>query len=120
MPFLTTLFLFVMQAYLESLEKAMPAESKLKFRTNTRMERRSGGKYPGTDWTNKGDFAFSLWASLYAGDATYLLDSRATLLAATNAIHHHLRFFGLLMHVGSAGKKSKTEAMYCPALDTPY
>ena len=26
-----------------------------------------------------------------------------------------MRLFGLLMHVGSAGKKSKTEAMYCPA-----
>jgi hypothetical protein len=35
-PLSPTLFLFVMQACLESLEKAMPADAKLKFRTNTR------------------------------------------------------------------------------------
>ena len=48
------------------------------------------------------------------------LDSRATLLTASNAIHHHLRLFILFMHVGSPGKKSKNEAIYCLALDTPY
>ena len=119
-PLSPTLFLFVMQACLESLEKAMPVESKLKFRTNTRMEGKNGGKVSGTDWTNQGEFTFSFWASLYADDAACPLDSRATLLAATNAIYHHLRLFGLLMHVGSPEKKSKTEAMYCPARDTPY
>ena len=36
-------------------------------------------------------------------------------LVNDNAIHKHLRLFGLLMHVGAPGKKSKTEAMYCPA-----
>ena len=119
-PLSPTLFLFVMQACLESLEKAMSEESKLKFRTNTRMEGKNGGKVSGTDWTNQGEFSFTFWASLYADDAACPLDSRATLLAATNAIYRHLRLFGLLMHVGSAGKKSKTEAMYCPARDTPY
>ena len=29
-------------------------------------------------------------------------------------------FFGLLMHVGAPGKKSKTDAMYCPARDEEY
>jgi hypothetical protein len=77
-------------------------------------------KVSGTDWTNQGEFTFSFWASLYAGGAACPLDSRATLLAATNAIHHHLRLFGLLMHVGSPGKKSKTEAINCPARTTPY
>ncbi len=38
-----TLFLFVMQACLESLEKAMLAATKLKFQTNTRTEGRNGG-----------------------------------------------------------------------------
>ena len=36
------------------------------------------------------------------------------------AIYEHLRLFGLLMHVGSPGKKSKTEAMYCPARNDEY
>ena len=41
-PLSPTLFLFVMQACLESLEKAMPADAKLKFRTNTRIEGKNG------------------------------------------------------------------------------
>ena len=47
-----------MQACLESLEKAMPANAKLKFRTNTRTEGKNGGHVSGTNYTNKGEFAF--------------------------------------------------------------
>jgi exonuclease III len=119
-PLSPTLFLFVMQACLESLEEAMPADAKLQFQTNTRTEGRNGGHVSGTDWSNKGEFTFSFWASLYADDAATPLASRAALLAATNAIYDHLRLFGLLMHVGSNGKRSKTEAMYCPARTAAY
>ena len=119
-PLSPTLFLFVMQACLESLEKAMPADAKLRYRTNTRTEGKRGGKVSGTDWTNLGEFEFSFWASLYADDAATPMASRAALLAGTNAIYAHLRLFGLLMHVGSPGKKSKTEAMYCPARVNAY
>ena len=119
-PLSPTLFLFVMQACLESLEKAMPADVKLKYRTNTKTEGKNGGHVSSTDWTNKGEFEFSFWASLYADDAALPLSSREGLLAATNAIYEHLRLFGLLMHVGSPGKKSKTEAMYCPARNDEY
>ena len=41
-------------------------------------------------------------------------------MSATNAIYDHLRKFGLLMHVGTDGKRSKTEAMYCPARNEDY
>ena len=119
-PLSPTLLLFVMQACLESLEGAMSDDVKLKFRTNTRMDGRNGGHVSGTDWTNKGEFEFGFWASLYADDAATPFASRAALLAATNSIYHHMRLFGLLMHVGSAGKKSKTEAMYCPARTDKY
>ena len=98
----------------------MPADVKLKYRTNTKTEGRNGGHVSGTDWTNKGEFEFSFWASLYADGAALPLSSREGLLAATNAIYEHLRLFGLLMHVGSPGKKSKTEAMYCPARNDEY
>ena len=57
------LFLFVMQACLETLEKAMPEDSKLQFQTDTRVGER-GGKISGTDWTNQCEFTFSFWASL--------------------------------------------------------
>ena len=119
-PLSPTLFLFVMQACLESLERTMPEEAKLQFRTNTRMEGKNGGKISGTDWTNQGEFKFSFWASIYADDAAIPLASRAALLAAANSFYKHLRLFGMLMHVGSEGKRSKTEAMYCPARNEEY
>ena len=84
------------------------------------MEGKNGGKISGTDWTNKGEFKFSFWASIYADDAAIPLASRAALLAAANSFFKHLRLFGMLMHVGSEGKRSKTEAMYCPARNEEY
>ena len=74
----------------------------------------------GTNYSNKGEFTFSFWASLYADDAATPLASREALLAATNAMYDHLRLFGLLMQVGANGKMSKTEAMFCPAKTDAY
>ena len=48
-PLSPTLFLFVMQAALETLEKAMPADAKLQFQTNTRTEGKNGGHVSGAD-----------------------------------------------------------------------
>jgi hypothetical protein len=109
-----------MQACLESLKKAMPADAKLRCRTNTRTEGQRGGNVSGTDWTNLGEFEFSFWASPYADDAATSMASRVALLTGTNAIYAHLRPFGLLMHVGSPGKESKTEVIYCPARVSAY
>ena len=117
-PLSPALFLFVMRAFLVSLDGTMPEEAKLQFRTNTRLKGKHGGKVPGTDWANQGQFAFSSLAPLYADGAATPLATRAALLAATNRIYdHHLRLFGLLMHVGWENMMSKTEAMYCPARD---
>ena len=93
----------------------MPAEAKLQYRTNTRTTGANGGHVSGTDWTNKGEFEFSFWASLYANDAATPLATRAALLAVALAIFTHLKLFGLPMLVSSPGKKSKTEVMFCPA-----
>jgi len=109
-----------MQACLESLEKAVPAVAKLRYRTSPRTEGQMGGKVHCTDWANLGKFDFSLWASLYAGDAATPMASRMAHLAGTNAMYPHLRPFRLLMRVGSPGKKSKTEAIYCPARVSTY
>jgi hypothetical protein len=46
------LFIFVMQACLETLSDSWPA-GKLEFRTNTRTTGARGGKVSGTDWTNR-------------------------------------------------------------------
>jgi len=106
-----------MQACLVSLEQA---DAKLQFQTNTRTEGKNSGHVSGTDWSNKGEFMFSFWASLCADDAATPPTSRAALLAASNAIYDQLRLFGLLMHVGSNDKRSKTEAMYSPARTDAY
>lgn len=50
-----------------------------------------------------------------ADDAASALASREGLLAAASSIYHQLCQFDLRMHVGSAGKKSQTEAVYCLA-----
>ena len=85
-PLSPTLFLFVMQACLESLEKVIPQDSKLEFRTDTRTGK-NGGELSGTDWTNQGEFTFSFWASLYADDAATAVTSRAANLKGANLIY---------------------------------
>ena len=65
-PLSPTLFHFAMQAFLESLEMAMPADVKLKYRTNTKAEGKNGGHDSSTDWANQGEFEFSFWASQHA------------------------------------------------------
>ena len=52
------LFLLVVQACLGSLDRAMPVEAKLRFRSNTRTST-NGGKVPSTDWSYRGEFEFS-------------------------------------------------------------
>ena len=39
---------------------------------------------------------------------------------AADALYDHMRLFGLLMYVGDGTKKSKTEAIYCPARGSRY
>ena len=45
-PLSPTLFLFAMQACLEFLETAMPADAELLYRTSTRTEGQLSGKAP--------------------------------------------------------------------------
>jgi hypothetical protein len=110
-PFIPTLF--HSSSNRKRKKKAMPADAKLKFQTKARTV--SGGHMPGTKYTNKGEFNFSSWASLYADDEATPLASRKALLAATNAMGDYLRLFGILMHVFANGKWRKTEATFCPA-----
>ena len=56
-PLSPALFLFDIQACLEPLDRAMPAEATPWFRTNSRTST-NGGKVPGTDLSKKGEFEF--------------------------------------------------------------
>ena len=99
-----------MQACLDTLDNTLLVGT-FEFRTNTRTAGGCGRKVFGTDWTNKGEFSFEIWCSLYADDAGVMCSSRADLVAGAEAIDAHLKLFGLLMHVGRGGKRSKTEAV---------
>ena len=105
-PLGPALFLYAMKAFLESLDRDIPEEVKLQFRTNKRAGERAGKTF-GTGRTNQGGFTFTFWAPLYAHDAAAPVAFRAFLLAATNAIYCHLKKFGLIIHVGFPGKRRK-------------
>ena len=114
-----SLFLFIMQAALETVD--WPAAKPL---FSTRAE----GVTQGERWDRKKDVElFNLWMSLFADDCALLFTNREDMIAGTNHIYHHLKRFGLLMHIGKVdaslpeGKeKSKTEAMYCEPRGTLY
>jgi hypothetical protein len=102
------LFLFVMQAALETLNWPEGVE-KPQFRT------RQHGKTMGEKWDRKREATmFELWASLFADDCAVIFNSREELVLGTQHLYSHLRKFGLEMHVGRGGTASKTEAMFCP------
>ena len=113
-PLRPVFFLFAMQAFLKLLEKAIPGDSKLQFRTDTRTASNAKSQQHRLDQQQSGG-TFGFQKSLYANDETTPLASRAPIAAATNAIYNHFRMFGRLVHVGRDRKKSKTGAMYCPA-----
>ena len=108
------LFLVVMQAVIETLEPIWPAE-KLDFRT------KEHGCCQGQNWTTKGRI-FKFWASLYADDTAIVFRSRAELEMCMPVLDAHLKRFGMLMHVKSAGgkKEAKTECMFFPRPGLAY
>jgi hypothetical protein len=100
-----SLFLFIMQAALETVE--WPAAKPI-YCT------REAGMTQGERWDRKNDVeVFDLWMSLFADDCALMFTTREDMIAGTNYIYHHLKRFGLLMHIGKGKEQSKTEAMYC-------
>ena len=58
--------------------------------------------------------------SLYADDQAFIFTSRLDLIRGSDIIYRLLVRFGLMMHVGKNGGKSKTEAMLVPGLGRKY
>jgi hypothetical protein len=102
-----SLFLFVIQAALETMDD-WPADKPV-FHT------REDGEITGASAHRKrGITLFELWAALFADDCALLFTTREDMVKATEYLYHHLRRFGLLMHIGRGNTASKTEAMYFP------
>ena len=88
------LFLFIMQAVMETL--VWPdGVSRPEFRTvnegKTMREKRN---------RKRGATSFELWASLFADDCAVFFNSREELVIGTQYLFTHLRKFCLEMHVG--------------------
>lgn len=74
----------------------------------------------------------NFWTSLYADDGAFFFETRADMIAGTQAMGSMMRRFGLEMHTGVGfctnacpdkcreHKKSKTEALYVPPADQSY
>jgi len=104
------LFLFIIQAAIETMAATWPVD--LPEFCTTADGALHGMKGPLRK--KRGDFVFQLWRSLFADDCALLFRTRADLIVGTRYLYAHLRKFGLTMHVGRGGAKSKTEAMYIP------
>jgi hypothetical protein len=102
------LFLFIIQAAFETMEWP---DAKSQFCTE---EKENTGETTAAKWDRKGS-AFELWSSFFADDCALLFNSREDLITGANYLHHHLRLFGLLMHIGKGITESKTEAVFFPA-----
>jgi hypothetical protein len=94
-----TLFLYVMQAVLDSLDrKWMMDMPKLRWQPPT-LANKFRGKLVGNNWKNKGEIV-SIKDVLHADGAAIVLSSRQDLIDATTLIVEHFKLFGLQVHVG--------------------
>ena len=71
---------------------------------------REDGTVAGRRFNAKGT-PFEFFYSLFADDGAFLFNSRQDMQAGAEMLFQQLRKFGLTMHVGQGGRKSKTEAM---------
>jgi hypothetical protein len=60
--------------------------------------------------------AFNLFLSLYVDNGSFIFESKKDMAKGAMILYHHMKWFGLLMHIGKGGSKSKTEALYIPPL----
>jgi hypothetical protein len=108
------LFIIVMQAMAETLtplwNEAGIVTPEFRFHKETKS---CYGKMKGQSTNTKGT-AFNLFLSLYVDDGSFLFETKEDMAKGATVLYHHMKRFGLLMHIGKNGSKSKTEALYIP------
>ena len=108
-----------MNAFAETLAKKWDF-NKLGF--NWFPETKSGiknGRLTGQSPKAKGTL-FDLFYFLYVDDGAMLFETREDLINGTRLIMEHFGIFGLEMHIGRGGKRSKTECVHFPAFENKY
>jgi exonuclease III len=107
------LFLFFMLAIIETME--WPASIKVPcFYSREAGPISAFGNMFKFPYENK---KFEHFYSLFADDAAFNFESREDMVIGMEYLYKHLKSFGVDMHVGRGGEKSKTVAMYFPAKD---
>lgn len=109
------LFLFMMQAFLDTLCFKTQDIQFTYFPNNKNGNlQTSKGRLLGQNTKAQGSpFIFN--SSLYIDDSLFCFQTRQELHQATIKLNAHFARFGLTMHVGSNASKSKSEAMFFPA-----
>ena len=110
--FLHDMFLFIMQAAMETLTWSV---AKPVFRPRSKCVTMGECLFRTNDASS-----FDLWASLFADDGAIFFNSRADLELGASYLSNHLRRCGLMMHNGVDTVLSKTEAMYFPPPRVDY
>jgi nitrous oxidase accessory protein NosD len=64
-------------------------------------------------WNTKGT-TFKINHILYVDDSMFVFDKKSDMIKGAEILRKHMARFGLLLHFGKDGKKSKTEAVYFP------
>lgn len=108
------LFLFVMQAFAETLEKnwkewGLTAPEYKYMNRGTNFQ----GRFFNQATTAQGT-VFDLFYLLFVDDGAFLFENKEQLAKGAELLYKHFRKFGLQMHVGRFNETSKTEVMFFP------
>jgi exonuclease III len=106
------LFLFLMQALSETLEREWK-ENNIAIPEFKHFPKSGKGRLLGQDWRAKG-MTFQMYYLLYVDDGAFNFENKEDMIKASKLIRDTMKRFGLIMHIGENGGKSKTEAMYYP------
>jgi hypothetical protein len=109
------LFLFVMQAFLETLHfKSQPIQFSYFPENKNKNLHTCKGRLLSQNTKAKGS-PFSFNSSFYVDDSFFCFQRRDELHQATIDLNNHFNRFRLTMHIGSDTTKSKSEAMFFPS-----
>jgi hypothetical protein len=108
------LFLFVMQAFLDTIEiNAQQIEFSFFPKNKNGNLQTCKGRLLNQNTSAKGK-TFDFRNALYVDDSMFLFNTRTELEETASRLQKHFARFGLVMHVGNSTTKSKSEAMYFP------
>jgi len=111
----SVLFLFVIQAFLDTLQlKTQPSQFAYFPENKNNNSKSQKGRLLSQNTTAKGS-PFFFNSFFYVDDSFFLFNSRSELHQAIIELDKHFSRFGLIMHLGSNTVKSKSEAMFFPA-----